>query len=125
MKQFYQTCCTIILLSILSITGVFAQQTVTGKVTNANGNLPGVNVAIKGTSRGTQSGSDGNYSIQAAPGEKLRFSMVGYISQEISVGSTKTINVTLQSDESTLDEVVVTAMGIKREKNLWGILIRK
>lgn len=123
MKQFYQTCCTIILLSILSITGVFAQQTVTGKVTNANGNLPGVNVAIKGTSRGTQSGSDGNYSIQAAPGEKLRFSMVGYISQEISVGSTKTINVTLQPDESTLDEVVVTAMGIKRDQRKLGYAV--
>ncbi|MGJ1384655.1 SusC/RagA family TonB-linked outer membrane protein [Sphingobacterium spiritivorum] len=114
MKQFYQTCCTIMLLSIFSIASVFAQQTVTGKVTDASGNVPGVTVSVKGTSRGTQTAADGNYSIQAAQGETLRFSMVGYTSQEIVVGSTKTINVTLKADEGALEEVVITAMGIKR-----------
>ncbi|MGJ1195288.1 SusC/RagA family TonB-linked outer membrane protein [Sphingobacterium spiritivorum] len=120
MKQIYLTCCTIILLSILSMAGVFAQQTVTGKVTDATGSIPGVNIAVKGTSRGTQTAADGSYSIQASDGETLRFSIVGYISQEIPVGSTKTINVILKANEGTLEEVVVTAMGIKREKKSLG-----
>ncbi|WP_270089472.1 SusC/RagA family TonB-linked outer membrane protein [Sphingobacterium sp. SYP-B4668] len=120
MKQFYHTCCTIMLISIISISSVFAQQTVTGKVTDANGNVPGVTVSVKGTNRGTQTGTDGNYTIQASSGETLRYSIVGYAPQEIVVGTTKTINVTLMEDAGALEEVVVTAMGVKKEKRSLG-----
>ncbi|MFE7085114.1 SusC/RagA family TonB-linked outer membrane protein [Sphingobacterium spiritivorum] len=125
MKQFYQTCCTIMLLSIFSITSVFAQQTVTGKVTDASGNVPGVSVSVKGTSRGTQTAADGSYSIQASEGDILRFSMVGYSAQEVTVTTAKTINILLEENQGSLDEVVVTALGIKREAKSLGYSTQK
>ncbi|WP_270089468.1 SusC/RagA family TonB-linked outer membrane protein [Sphingobacterium sp. SYP-B4668] len=120
MKQFYQTCCMVLMISFFSISAAIAQQTVTGKVTDAQGAVAGVTVAVKGTSRGTQTDIDGTYSIQVNAGETLRFSIVGYTSQEISATTAKTLNVTLQQDASALGEVVVTAMGIKREKKTLG-----
>jgi len=110
----------IVWVSLLSISNLFAQQSVTGKVTDAQGAIPGVTVAVKGTTRGTQTGPDGTYSIQAAKGEIIRFSIVGYVAQEILAGDAKTINVSLQQDAGTLDEVVVTGMGVKREKRSLG-----
>ncbi|UIR55269.1 SusC/RagA family TonB-linked outer membrane protein [Sphingobacterium sp. SRCM116780] len=114
MSYFYKKSAGLALCTLFSASALFAQQSVTGKVTDATGPISGVSVSIKGTSRGTQTGPDGSFTIQAAQGETLRFSMVGYKATEISVGSTKTINVSLQEDASALDEVVVTAMGIKR-----------
>ena len=71
MKQFYQTCCMMLMISFFSISAAIAQQTVTGKVTDAQGAVAGVTVAVKGTSRGTQTGIDGTYSIQVNAGETL------------------------------------------------------
>ena len=93
----------------------FAQQkTISGTVSDENG-LPllGATVLISGTSSGTTTDFDGNYKINATTGDVLSFSYVGYESQNISVGASNTVNVTLQLD-NTLDEVVVTAYGIKR-----------
>lgn len=105
---------------LFSITTLFAQQTVTGKVTDANGALPGVTVAVVGTSRAAQTDANGNYSLQANKGEKLRFSIIGYAGQEILVSDAKAFNIKLVADEGTIDEVVVTAMGIKREQRALG-----
>lgn len=92
------------------------QQSVSGTVTDESGlPLPGATVIIKGTSTGVSTDFDGNYSIGASAGQILVFSYVGYGSKEVSVGTSKVINVSLEPD-NTLDEVVVTAMGIKREK---------
>jgi len=101
---------------LLSVATLFAQQsTVTGIVTaDGQGTVPGVTVAVLGTTRGTQTDANGKYSIVASVGEKIRFSMIGYIPQEITVGSAKTIDVLLEEDTGALNEVVVTAMGIKR-----------
>jgi len=120
MKQIYQTWCSILVLSLISISSVFAQQTVTGKVTDAQGNVPGATVTVKGTNRGVQTGVDGSYTIQASPGETLRFSIVGYISQEIIVNTAKTVNVVLKENIGTLDEVVVTGLGESRERRQLG-----
>ncbi|MDR2283442.1 MAG: SusC/RagA family TonB-linked outer membrane protein [Sphingobacterium sp.] len=99
---------------------VFAQQSVTGIVSDASGPLKGVSISVKGSNKATQSDSQGAYSIQVEAGQTLRFSMIGYISQEIIASSAKTINVSLVNQEGALDEVVVTAMGVKREKRALG-----
>ncbi|WP_159633617.1 SusC/RagA family TonB-linked outer membrane protein [Sphingobacterium composti Ten et al. 2007 non Yoo et al. 2007] len=119
MNNYYKHWSISILMLILSITTVFAQQSVTGRVTDANGGLPGVTITVTGTNRATQSTSNGNFTIQANNGEKLKFSIIGYLTQEITVSGTS-VNVTLEQDASGIDEVVVTAMGIKREKKSLG-----
>ena len=93
------------------------QNEVKGSVVDAGGvPLAGVNIIIKGTSTGSQSDFDGNYSIQANQGAVLEFSYIGFKTQSITVGDTNTINVTMEEDASQLDEVVVTAFGLVREK---------
>jgi len=104
---------------LLSITTLFAQQTVTGTVSDANGALAGVTVSAVGTSNAAQTDANGRYSIQANNGTTLRFTNIGYVTRELTVSST-TLNVTLQEDAAALDEVVVTAMGVKREKRSLG-----
>ncbi|MEJ5053070.1 SusC/RagA family TonB-linked outer membrane protein [Sphingobacterium sp. MYb382] len=120
MKQFYQTSCAMLVASTLSISAAFAQQTVTGRVTDANGPLSGVTVTIPGTAKATQTDNAGNFTIQTNKGEKLRFTTVGYAVQEIIVSDAKTISVLLKGNDSTIDEVVVTAMGVKRDKKSLG-----
>ena len=94
---------------------------INGTVTGEDGlPLPGVNVFIKDSTTGTQTDFDGNYSINASPGDILVFSFVGKETQEITVGDQTTIDVSLGADSAELDEVVVTALGIKREKKSLG-----
>lgn len=109
-------------LALLFLQGVMAQDTtITGKVSDVNGSpLPGVNVLIQGTINGTQTDFDGNYSIETRTGNVLVFSYLGMSSQSISVASSNSINVTMIEDASQLDEVVVTALGISREKKSLG-----
>lgn len=94
---------------------------ITGKVTDAtNAPMPGVTIQVKGSSDGTISDLDGNYQLTISSGEAvLVFSFIGYRTEEVTVGAQRVINVTLTEDSQKLDEVVVTALGIKRkEKSL-------
>ena len=120
MKTKFSRFLTLILAFVVQIT--FAQQqSVTGTVADEDGlPLPGVNIIIKGTSTGVQSDFDGNYAIQAAQGDVLVFSFIGLKKAEYPVGASTVIDVTLESDASQLSEVVVTALGIKREKKSLG-----
>jgi TonB-linked SusC/RagA family outer membrane protein len=96
----------------------FAQQkTVTGKVTEADTNLPipGVTVLVKGSNTQVQTNAQGNFSIQAAQGATLVFSFVGTTSVQRTVGAGNVLNVSLSPASENLEEVVVTALGIKRE----------
>ncbi|SDR72809.1 TonB-dependent outer membrane receptor, SusC/RagA subfamily, signature region [Polaribacter sp. KT25b] len=89
--------------------------TITGFVSDENGNsLPGVNVQIKGTTFGTQTDFDGNYTIKIKTDDVLTFNYLGFKSQEISVRKQTNIDIKLEEDASNLDEVVVMAYGIKR-----------
>jgi len=109
----------------LCITHVAAQQiTVSGKVTSANDNspLPGVSVKIKNKSGGSRSDESGNYSISAQTGDVLVFSFIGAISQEVQVTGNKVINVKLAEDSRILNEVAVTAFGVKQEVRDWAFL---
>jgi len=113
----------ILLFFFISITSVLAQEkTISGTVTDDTGSLPGVNILIKGTTIGTESDFDGNYSIKSKVGDILVFSFVGMITQERTVGASNIINVTLTTD-NVLDEVVVTAQGIRREKKALGYAV--
>ena len=97
----------------------FAQHIVTGTVEDAEGPLIGASVIVKGTTRGTITDMDGQYSIEANVGEELEFSYVGYTTQTFTV-SGNSINVTMSEDTEVLSEVVVTAMGIKRDRKALG-----
>ena len=104
-------------LMLLPMVAFAANLKVTGVVTDGSGEpLVGVSVLVKGTQFGTQTNIDGAYSINAAEGDVLKFTYIGYRPQEITVASASTINVVLVEDSKSLDEVVVTALGIKREQ---------
>lgn len=101
-----------------------AAQTVTGTVTDASGYpLPGVNVVEKGSQNGTSTDFDGKYSIDAKGDAVLVFSYLGFVSQEIAAAGKSTIDVTMQEDVSQLDEVVVTSLGITRQKKSLGYAV--
>jgi len=113
---------------MFSMTGLLAQsKTVTGKVTDASGvPLLGVNVLEKGTTNGTSTDFDGNYSISVNGNTAvLQFTSLGMFSQEITVGNKTVINLTMQEDAEQLGEVVVTALGIKREKKSLGYAVQE
>ena len=103
----------------------FAQQkTVSGTVTDSSGlPLPGVNIVVQGTTTGTQTDFDGNYSIAAAQGQTLLFTYIGQKAIKQAVGASDTINVQMEEDAQALEEVVVTALGIKREKQALGYAV--
>ncbi|MBC8152599.1 MAG: carboxypeptidase-like regulatory domain-containing protein, partial [Bacteroidetes bacterium] len=104
-----------------------ADETVTGRVTGeTNEGLPGVSVLVKGTNRGTTTDATGNYRIAVPAPDRsddpitLVFSFVGYVSQEMAVGKRNTVNISLQPDNKTLNEVVVVGYGQVKKSDLTG-----
>ena len=116
MKTKFSGILTLLLAFVVQLT--FAQgKTISGTISDASGlPLPGATVIVKGTASGTSTDFDGKYTIKANQGATLVFSFVGYTTKEIKVGASNTINVQLSEDAQALEEVVVTALGIKREK---------
>ncbi len=97
--------------------------TVTGKVTSADDGegLPGVNVIVKGSGQGTVTDVEGNYGLDVpSEGSILVFSSVGFISQEIAVGTQSAININLAADVTALDEIVVVGYGTQKKVSLTG-----
>jgi TonB-dependent starch-binding outer membrane protein SusC len=114
---------TLLLLIMVAQTMVmYAQRTVSGKVTDASGQaLGGVSVTISGTTRGTLCDFDGKYSLSVGSAEDvLEFSFLGYKSQQIVVGNQSTIDVQLSEDISKLDEVLVVGYGTQLKTGLTG-----
>lgn len=113
----------LIVLLIFNIT-LFAQNgtLIKGAVVSATDNIPipGVNVVVLNTSRGTTTDFDGNYQIQVNKGEVLQFSYVGFISQTIIVDTQTAINISLAEDLAKLDEVVVIGYGTQKKSHLTG-----
>ncbi|HEX4851168.1 MAG TPA: carboxypeptidase-like regulatory domain-containing protein, partial [Puia sp.] len=94
---------------------------ISGKVIGADGApLSGISVVVKGTRRGTTTKSDGTFSIQANKGNVLVFSSIGFVSQEVTVGDQTEITVTVQEEKRQLNEVVVTALGVKKQNRALG-----
>jgi TonB-linked SusC/RagA family outer membrane protein len=103
------------------------QQTINGRVTDENGNaFPGVNVVVKGTTTGTVTNADGEYSVNVpSNANTLVFSFVGYMLQEVSVDGRSSIDVSLSPDVKSLDEIVVTALGIEKSSKSLGYATTK
>ena len=104
--------------------GVFSQaQTVTGKVNSADMPLPGASIIVKGTTNGTSTDFDGNFTIDNVSSTAvLVVSYLGYITQEIVVGDQSVINITLIEDENSLEEVVVVGYGTKKKSLVTGAI---
>lgn len=119
----------ITLLKSLLITGAFlcfgmAQaQEVTGTVSDANGPLPGASVVVKGTTNGTQTDFDGNYTLEVEGDATLVFSYIGYLTSEIAVDGQTSVNATLQEDAQALEEVVVIGYGTTTVKDATGSVV--
>ncbi|MCD9019840.1 SusC/RagA family TonB-linked outer membrane protein [Parachryseolinea silvisoli] len=115
----------LVLLTAFSAFG----QSITGRVTSAQDNspLPGVSVVVKGTTIGTTTDAEGNYSIAIGNSANavLSFSFIGFTQQEVAVGSRTTVDVALVDDISELTEVVVTAMGYEQDKGSLGYAVTK
>ncbi|WP_247231851.1 SusC/RagA family TonB-linked outer membrane protein [Telluribacter sp. SYSU D00476] len=111
---------------LLAIGQTYAQSnTVSGRVTDTDGSpIPGATVAVKGGTTGTTTDNNGSYSLSAPSSATLVFSFVGFESREVQVGNQTVINVTLQSGINELNEVVVTAQGIERDRRSLGYAVQ-
>jgi len=112
-----------LLLLVFALSTIFAQQrTVTGSVTSEDeGALPGVNIVVQGTTQGAVTDGQGNYTISVSGDDAtLVFSFIGYTTQAVPVGGQTTINVTLEPDVTSLDEIVVTAYATQKKQDLTG-----
>src|SRR5690606_10234860 len=107
---------------IINISQSDPDLTVSGKVSSDTGEpLSGVNVLVKGTSNGTVTDVDGDYSLTVADGtETLVFSFIGYVTQELPINGQSVINVTLAPDVQSLQEVVVVGYGEKKKATVTG-----
>ncbi|MDB4583684.1 TonB-dependent receptor [Draconibacterium sp.] len=100
------------------------QTSITGKVTDSDGNsMPGVTILIKGTTNGTISDNNGNYRINASQDEIIVFSFIGMRTQEITVGTQNTINVTMDVDAIGIEEVVAIGYGYQKKSDLTGAVV--
>ncbi|MBN1950383.1 MAG: SusC/RagA family TonB-linked outer membrane protein, partial [Bacteroidales bacterium] len=112
----------LVCLAFIGLSALAQDMQITGKVTSLDDGsaLPGVSVVIKGTQSGIATEADGSYSITAPTDAVLVFTFVGMADQEVSVNGRTIINVEMTSSDKQLDEVVVTAYGITREKKALG-----
>lgn len=113
------------MLYLIGLSSAYAQEkTVSGNVTDQAGvPLPGVNILIKETTTGIQTDFDGNYAIQASQGQVLVFSYIGQKTVEVTIGASNVINIQMDEAAESLEEVVVTAQGIRREKKALGYAV--
>ncbi|GGD64771.1 SusC/RagA family TonB-linked outer membrane protein [Emticicia aquatilis] len=120
LRQFFNA----FILSLFVFSAYAQNVKITGKVTDDGGSpLYGVNVAIKGSTKGTISDDKGMYSIEAAKGSELTFSYIGFSATNVTVGSSNVINVSLKPEAGVLNEVVVTALGISKEARKVGYAV--
>jgi TonB-linked SusC/RagA family outer membrane protein len=132
LKRFLRVGFASVLLWVISATYSMAEgpkdRTITGRVSSqADGSgLAGVNVIIKGTQIGTSTDGSGNFSVSVVNNSSvLVFSFIGYVTQELQVGSKSVINVSMNESAENLQEVVVTALGIKRSERSLGYSVGK
>lgn len=120
-----------LLLSVMIIDTARAQDSqdyaLSGRITakTDGSGLPGASILVKGTNRGTSTTSDGNFTLTVSPTSILVVSFIGYISQEIPVNGVKTLEIPLADDAAQLSEIIVTALGISREKKALGYSVQE
>ena len=119
MKHILQKMIALSVIFLISISMYAHEQTVTGTVKDANDvPLPGVNILIKGTNQGTQTDFDGNFSIKASKGDVIVFTYVGTKTIEKTVGVDDFSSITMESDSSELDEVVLVGYGNQKRSDI-------
>jgi TonB-linked SusC/RagA family outer membrane protein len=127
MKQLYihiKTVITIVLLCASPIL-LFGQTKIGGTVTDENKQpLPGVSVLLKGTTKGTVTDLDGRFLFTVEKGQVLTIKFLGYVPRDITIGDQAIYNIALQADSKSLNEVVVTALGVKKETRRIGYAIQ-
>lgn len=112
---------TSLILSMFFLIGgtIFAQQKqITGTVTSSGEPVPGVSILLKGTSSGVSTDFDGNYTISANNTDTLVFTYIGYLSQEVVVGNTSTVDISLVASTEQLEEIVLIGYGSVKKKDL-------
>jgi len=110
-------------IATLSFGLTYGQITVSGTVTDATGLVPGANISVRGTTTGTQTDFDGNYTLANVEEDAiLEISFLGYLTQEIPVNGRETINITLQTDQESLDEVIVVGYGTQSTREVTGAI---
>lgn len=108
-----------LMLLLLGTQALAQTRTVTGTVTSEDGPMPGVSVLVVGSNKGTSTDSDGKFTLELAAGEtSLTFSFIGYKTTSVDVGSQSVVNVTMEADAQSLDEVIIVGYGVQREKDL-------
>lgn len=127
MKQNLRTLFLFSFLFLIALSGFAQEKEITGTVTSKVDGIPipGVNIIVQGTTKGAQTDFDGNYTISASVGDVLEFSYVGMTTLQFTVGISNVINVQLEEDAEALDEVVVTAFGVKREAKKLGYVVQE
>ena len=111
----------------LAFVGAHAQErSITGVVIGSDDNagIPGVSIKVNGTNKGTNSGANGQFTVSASTNSILEFSMIGYTSKTVTVGNQSTLKVILEVDSRQLQEVIVTALGIKKDVRRIGVAIQ-
>ena len=110
--------------AVKSVQAVQQDRKVTGTVVDAMGPVIGASVVEKGTSNGTVTDLDGNYTLSVKPGATLVISYIGYKTQEIKVGNESRIDVTMEDDNTSLEEVVVVGYGVQKKKLVTGATVQ-
>ncbi|WP_420153415.1 SusC/RagA family TonB-linked outer membrane protein [Siphonobacter sp.] len=118
---------SILLLLLSSLWASAQDRQLTGVVTSSEDGqpLPGVSISIKGTAKGSTTNAEGSYQLSVSSGNTLVFSYVGFTSKEVVLGDESTLNIQLQMNANSLSEVVVTALGITREKKALGYSVQE
>lgn len=126
MKKQLLLCMVVFLISLFFSEATYAQTSVSGKVSSANGEgIPGVSVLVKGSNQGTNTDANGSFRLSNVNSNTvLVFSAIGYVTEQRTVGNQTVIDITLQEDNKTLNEVVVTALGIKKDIRRIGVAIQ-
>ena len=109
--------------AVNSVQSVQQTKKVSGTVVDAMGPVIGASILEKGTSNGTVTDIDGNFSLNVQPGATLVISYIGFLTQEIAVGNQSTINVTMKEDDTQLEEVVVVGYGVQKKKLVTGATV--
>src|SRR5690606_18803747 len=113
---------TLCIMSCASLQLVHAQQnSIAGKVTGQNGEpLVGITITVKGTTNSTSTNENGLFTLNAAPNATLVISAIGYQKQEVNLAGRKTVNITLNTDDQAIDEVMVVAYGTVKKSAYTG-----
>ena len=116
----------VLLFTMQAVFGTLSAKPISGKVTSATDGEPliGATIQVQGDKNGVVTDFDGNYTIQAEQGQTLVFSYVGYLTKTVKVGAVSTIDVALDEDRQSLDEVVVIGYGVQKKKLVTGATVQ-